>query len=134
MIEIMISVSVIYDGAIGTSAFVISNFYQNDECLTHVSTLVTFRTWLLWMGTFHYLTIVMRGICIYKPQSKWVRMMLLLRLGVGWALWIIGVSFFTRLIAVYCKGPLYDFAVIYIVLELLFMAMDGIWLWYHNGH
>ncbi len=127
--RIMITVSVLYDAAIGTSAFVISANYRNDVCLSHVK---HYSAWLLLVGILHYSTIVTRGICVYKSESnRWVRIMLILRFLFVWLLWVIGIFFFTQSIEVYCEGPLYNFVLSYIVLQTIAIVVDCFWVFFH---
>ncbi len=132
-IQVLTFFSIFYEVGIATSALVIRHRYQNEQCLNHVSTLIPYSAWLLWVGIFHMATIVIRGICLFYSETKWLRGILAIRLWIVFEWWIVGIVFFTQSIAIYCEGPLYIFAISYICLQAIAIVMDCIVLQRSNN-
>ncbi len=132
-IQLLAFVSVAYDLAIAISAFMICDHYQNDECLSHFKSLIQYSSWLLWVGIMHIITIVIRGVCIYESvvgkKSVIFRFIQFVRLYIMWMVWVIGLVLFASYIAVYCEGPLYEFALAYIVLQAIVLVIECVWWW-----
>ncbi len=117
-----------YHSGISIAAFILRDQFGNDPCLSPLPTgQFSYSSWLLGLGFLHCLSAVETLITTYVmwkfDNANGCLQYVLLALVFIW--WVMGIVFFNRMT---CSGPLYTFALTYIILQIFGFAVVCQWL------
>ncbi len=127
MVITIVTLIFFYHVGISTAAFVLMDQYENDPCLVPMNIGLSYSSWLLGLGILHGIAAIETIFTAYamtKFDNPNVCGLQCFILAFVWIWWVMGIVFFNRMT---CSGPLYTFALTYIIMQIF--SFVGVCQW-----